>query len=210
VVEALDVLRDLDLGRRTRGELALVYELGLERSEEALHYRVIPAVPPPAHAAGDPSLLQRPTIIVARVLAPSVRVEDQIPGLGSTSKGLAQRLERKLARDMLAHREAYDAAREQIQDRGQIEPTLCGPDVRDIGDPGQVRRVHAEVSHQDVRRHRKRMIRVRRPLETTPSTACKALLSHQASDSLARHPSPSLSQIAQNARAAVRPSTLRV
>jgi hypothetical protein len=29
------------------------------------------------------------------------------------------------------------------------------------------------------------MIRVRRPLETTPSTACQALLPHQASDALA-------------------------
>src|SRR5437773_8826912 len=54
VVEPLDVVEHIPprLGPRAIG--AMVDQLGLERLEEALDHRVVPAVAPPAHAGPDP------------------------------------------------------------------------------------------------------------------------------------------------------------
>ena len=112
---------------------------------------------------------------------------NQISCLGPPAKSLAQGFERKLARDLLLDREAYDAAREQVQNHGQIEPALLSPDVGDVGGPNEVWCFHAEISHQNVRRHGEPMVRVGRALEATPPTAYKALLTHQTSHALARH-----------------------
>jgi len=121
VVEAFDVLRDRALGRRARGELALMHELGLERSEEALHHALSQQFPPQADAAGDPGLFQCPTVVVARVLGSWVRVGSLVSGRLPRAWPSASSA---LAPDVLAHREAQDAARKQIQNRGQVEPLL--------------------------------------------------------------------------------------
>jgi hypothetical protein len=40
---------------------------------------------------------------------------------------------------------ADDAAREQVDDDGQIHPALPSPEIRDVADPGSVRSVRAEA-----------------------------------------------------------------
>src|SRR5436309_15732746 len=65
VVEDLDVLHD----RRPRGgagrEVGAVDQLLLQRGEEALHRRVVPAVRPAAHAARDPVPGQEDLVVLA-------------------------------------------------------------------------------------------------------------------------------------------------
>lgn len=54
----------------------------------------------------------------------------------------------------VACRLAYHAAREQVQDRHQLEPALAGRDVGDVRDPGNVWRALVEGSVEHVRRDR--------------------------------------------------------
>ena len=69
VVEDLDVLEDLASSLRSRVVPAEVLKLGLERTEEALRHRVVPAVALPAHACEDPALAELPAEFLAGVLA---------------------------------------------------------------------------------------------------------------------------------------------
>src|SRR5262245_2913509 len=74
VVEHLDVLEDRQTCRLTSRKPAPMNQLELERREEALHHRVVPAVPASAHAAHDAASSQRVLVDLARVLRPAVRV----------------------------------------------------------------------------------------------------------------------------------------
>jgi hypothetical protein len=49
------------------------------------------------------------------------------------------------------HRPAHDLATVEVHDGGQIEPSLIGPDIGDIGEPDPVRRGGGEVAVEQVR-----------------------------------------------------------
>jgi hypothetical protein len=66
----------------------------------------------------------------------------------------------QLGRDRLAHRPAHDAAAEQVQHHGQIQPSLCGGDVGHVAGPDGVRRVHGEVAREQVWRDGQSMVAV--------------------------------------------------
>src|SRR6478609_4714395 len=78
VVERLDVLEDARLRLVAGGVVLVVNQFLLERCEEALHRRIIPAVPTPAHAARDPLLREPTPVVLAGVLAPTIRVRHQL------------------------------------------------------------------------------------------------------------------------------------
>src|SRR5439155_10960078 len=79
VVEPLDVVEHIPprLGPRAIG--AMVDQLGLERLEEALDHRVVPAVAPPAHAGPDPVAREERLIGRAGILTALIRVVQQPP-----------------------------------------------------------------------------------------------------------------------------------
>src|SRR4051794_33152324 len=68
VVEGFHVLEDRALGGLPGREGRAVHELGLERAEEALHGRVVPAVALAAHRLDGPVAGQRRPVGPARVL----------------------------------------------------------------------------------------------------------------------------------------------
>src|SRR5579862_9174552 len=72
VVEHFDVFEDTGLRLPPRGVLLAVDQLLLQAGEEGFHRRIVPAVAPPAHAAGDPLAAQQPLVMVASILAPPV------------------------------------------------------------------------------------------------------------------------------------------
>jgi hypothetical protein len=67
-VVGLDVVEELASGRGPRGPGGVVDEFDLEGGEEALGDSVVPAVPPPAHAADDAMAVEGPAVVAARVL----------------------------------------------------------------------------------------------------------------------------------------------
>src|SRR5687768_1821355 len=77
VVEDFDVFEQAGPCLLPRCEDLASSQLLLQTGEKALHRRVIPAVRPPAHTARDPVAGQKPSVVLARVLAAPVRVSDK-------------------------------------------------------------------------------------------------------------------------------------
>ena len=166
VVEGLDVLEDGGPGLASSDVVRAVDELGLERREEALRDGVVPAIALAAHAAVDAVFSKQLLIVPTGVLDAAVRVMEE-PGLGPPgSQGHAQSVEGERAVDVRLDGPADDTPREQVQDGGEVHPTLSSPDVRDVRDPDLVGRRHREVPVQLVRRDGMRVPRIRRHTET--------------------------------------------
>jgi len=62
---------------------------------------------------------------------------DHISRPWSPRERLTERIEHEGSIDSLAHRVAHDAAREEIHDRRQVQPSLRRLDVRDVGRPAE-------------------------------------------------------------------------
>jgi len=62
---------------------------------------------------------------------------------------------------MIAHRPADDPATMQVHDGGEVEPSLIGLDVGDVGEPDLVRRVGDEASLEQVRGDRQVVMKIR-------------------------------------------------
>src|SRR2546422_1327049 len=166
VVEDLQVLEDGAVGVRVRRPVRLVREFDLERREETLRDRVVPAV-------------------AACVLTPAVGMMHE-PGVGlAVGQGHRQRLDGELPRDPVAQCPANNAAREQVQDDHEVQPALARPEVRDVGHPGRVRCRDRELPIENVGRHREVMLRVRRALEAALLPRAQALLPHEARHAMA-------------------------
>src|SRR5207247_2073181 len=130
----------------------------------------------------------------------------QEPGVREASPdGHAQGLEDEGAVDALAHREADDAAREQVEDRSEVQPSLRGPDVGDVRHPSEVGCVGLKLTVEDVLGDGQVVLGVRCGLETPLPAALETKLAHDAGDALAAHSdASSLQQLLLHARAAVR------
>jgi hypothetical protein len=59
----------------------------------------------------------------------------------------------QFAIDALIHRPTDYLAREQIQDDGEIKPSLIGTDVRDVRHPDAIKFLHVELALQMIGRH---------------------------------------------------------
>src|SRR5213593_518518 len=80
IVEDFDVVEERRARGGPRGPERIVHELDLERGEEALRHRIVPAVTPPTHAADDPLAAEGRLVVGARILATAVGVMQQPRG----------------------------------------------------------------------------------------------------------------------------------
>src|SRR4051812_3142667 len=58
---------------------------------------------------------------------------------------------------MVVHCPAHDAATVQIHNGGQVQPSLAGPDIGDVGEPNLIAHGGREVPAEQVRRDREAM-----------------------------------------------------
>src|SRR5512140_1353466 len=58
---------------------------------------------------------------------------------------------------MIVHRPAHDTASAQIHDGRQVQPSLAGPDIGDVGEPDLIAPVGREVTVEQVGRDREAM-----------------------------------------------------
>ena len=72
---------------------------------------------------------------------------------------------RAVCKAAIANGPADDAAREQVDDDGQVYPSFSRPDVRDIDAPRLVGAIGGKVLIDDVRRHRPTVLAVGGALE---------------------------------------------
>jgi hypothetical protein len=95
-----------------------------------------------------------------------------------------QRVGDELRRHRRLHRPADGSAREQVEDHGDVEPPLRGPDVGEVGHPFLVRRRGGELTVEDIGR------RIAFPLagigwQAAPPRPCpQGLLPHQSLDAM--------------------------
>src|SRR5690349_2675855 len=116
VVVNLDVLEDGSGCLLACPELLQVHELGLERVEEALHRRVVPAVTLSAHARPKAVLLKQSTVRLAGVLDSAVGVMDEPRLRAPQLQGHAQGLQCELRAEGPAHGPTDHATRIEILD----------------------------------------------------------------------------------------------
>jgi hypothetical protein len=103
IVEALDVLEDRSSRLLPRPEGRSVDQLHLQRREEALGYRVVPAVALATHAARHTVNLQKVSIRRRSVLAASVGMVDQRARRAAVRQGHAQGPQREFLVDTRPH-----------------------------------------------------------------------------------------------------------
>src|SRR5215210_3063922 len=77
-------------------------------------------------------LLQLGLVDRRAILAAAIRMVDQTLTGPADRQGFAQRLKSQFLVQSLTHRPADHPPREQIEDHGEVEPALTGPDVREI------------------------------------------------------------------------------
>lgn len=192
--------------------------LGLQRSEEALHGRVVPDFTSPTHAANDALFVQQPLEVLACVLATLVRVVKKCHWPTPAPNSHHQRVHHELRGHALLHRPAHDSTGVQVQYRSYLKPAFCRPDVGEVGHTFLVRTIFLELTVQHVvsngttratvlgyctpSRSRTQRLLAHEPLNTMQPTGL-ALLQHvvprgarrrcgrcvQSSDALA-HPAP--------------------
>ena len=84
------------------------------------------------------------------VLRAVIGVMDHAGARSSSRDGHLERVDDELGAQVVAHRPADDAAREAVDDRGEVEPAGRGRDVLDVGDPELIRRRRCEVAPDQV------------------------------------------------------------
>jgi len=129
----------------------LLDPLLLQARKEGFSDRIVPAVTSPAHARLKTIRSAEASLVIAAVLASLVGVDHgafRTPAPYCHHDGIQD----ELAAQTRAGGPAHNQPAEQIHDDRQIEPTLPGPNVRDISDPDLVRADDVEVSLDQVRR----------------------------------------------------------
>ena len=80
IIEPFNVVERVGPGFNERSIVRAVRSFHLERGEEALHRRVVPAVPAATRAAGDTVISQQPLELLASVLAAVVSGAARLAG----------------------------------------------------------------------------------------------------------------------------------
>ena len=96
-------------------------------------------------------------VVDRAVLAAAVRMVGQPSRRASDREGLSQCGERQFLVQAVADRPADNAPGKQVDDNGQIQPALPGPDVGDIRAPLLIGALGREVLVEEVGRDREGM-----------------------------------------------------
>lgn len=113
------------------------------------------------------------------VLRPAIRVANAAWRWPSDRDGHVQRPQGQILLHAIADRPTDDAARKQINDYSQINPTFPRPDIGDVTSPLLVRPAGGEVLLQGIRRDVERMVAVGGAFELPAADDPDAILAHQ-------------------------------
>ena len=139
--------------------LGAVQDLGIvieaqfvfEGGEEALHHGVVPAAALGRHAAGNLAAFQQLPVRRCPVLAPLVRVDQELIGFDlAVPQSPVEGLQHQRGLHGGAHGPADHAAAVQVDPYRQVSPACCGADVGDVTGPAAVGSCWAELLLQQV------------------------------------------------------------
>ena len=120
IVEIFDVLDDRIFCVFACQRRPTIDQLVLERSEEALRNRIIPAVCSPAHAALDVTSFERFSVAVGRMLNAAIPVMDQSFVLRSVTERHGKRIEAKTRLQVIRRGPADDPARVEAHHDSEV------------------------------------------------------------------------------------------
>ena len=123
IVEDFDVLLDGRFRVGPCGVPLMMNHFVLQTAPEALHRRVVVAVPLARHGCPHAELRDQLSIVVGAVLVASVRVQNQPWRRPLSANGPPQRLRRQLLRYSCAERVVHHLAREDVLDARQVPQT---------------------------------------------------------------------------------------
>src|SRR5271163_2295493 len=150
-------------------------------------------------------------VATAGVLAAAIAMEDQARGGRPAMPRHVERAAGQLRRDRLAHGPAHDAAAEQVQHHGQVQPAFAGRDIGHVAGPDGVRRGHGEVAREQVGGDRQSMVAVGGAYAKTPLAAApETVLPHRPLDPALAHANPARLQLPPHARPSTGPARLGV
>ena len=210
VVEASDVVVDREPGFVLGGPGTAMDQLGLERGEEALGHRVVPAVADAAHAADDATRGKLGAIQLTRVLATPIGVVDEPLLRPPKPERHPKSFERELGTQVVRSRPSDDATRKDINDHRKEEPSLPRPHISHISDPYPIGSGRVEVSRHDVWCDGQLVARLRGDSIAARRPRTEPLASHQPSHTLARDAMVERPQVLVDPGAAVRRTATRV
>src|ERR1035437_419105 len=201
------------LGLTNRLEALAVQSLDLQRTEQRLAARVVPAVALAAHRRRDTKAFDELTIILAGILTTAITMEDQPCLLARVA--LAPRhlqcVDDQIALHIGPHRPANHFAAEQVDHDGKKQPAFLGRDVGKITNPRLIRRRCREVAIQHVRCNRQVVPTVGcRNAKSSLATGLNCVLLHQALYASLAHANPLGMQLPPDARPSIRTAILCV
>src|SRR5216683_2348356 len=210
VVEQFDVLEQLAAGLSSGTPLALIDQFDFECGEKTFRHRVVPAIAFTAHAALDAVYRQQLLILVAGVLAAAIRVVQQTLRRLAVLQCHLEGVEHDTAFEPFAQRPADHSAREQIEDYRQVQPTLEGPHISNVGDPAAVGCGHCKPPLQQILLNWHAVPGISGAAEATGRARTQSCHAHQPRHPLAPGALAALAQLDMDPGAAVAAATLAI
>src|SRR5215469_18824860 len=209
-VEQFDIFEHLVAGVSSSTPPALIDQFDFERGEKTFRHRVVPAIAFTAHAALYAVYRQQLLICVAGVLAAAIRVMQQTLRRMAVLQGHLQGVQHDATFEPFADRPADHAAREQIDDYRQVQPTLQGPQIGNVCDPAAVGGGHGKLPVQQILLNRQAVPGISGAAVATVSARTQSCSSHQPRHPLAAGALAALAQLEVDPRAAVAAATLAI
>ena len=203
VVEGVDILEERGLGFSPCRPCVPPDQFGFQRFEEGLNGRIIVTISFAAHRHLKALLAQAFLIVMTAILAAPVGMVNASRCWLAQVDRHVEGADRKVLLHAIADRPADDAPGIEIENDGQIEPSLAGPDVRDITGPFLVRPACREVPVQQVGRYVEPVIAIGRCLVFARADDTNVILLHQSTDAPMADIQTKLFQLFGHARAAI-------
>src|SRR5690606_1480537 len=168
---------------------AAVDELRLVQPVDRLGQGVVVAVAATAHGRFDAGFGEAFAVADGHVLRPAVAMVGQAavafrtPGI----QRLFQCIEHEVGAHGIADAPTDNSAREDIDDKGDVQPSLPGRDVGEVRHPQLVRSIRTELPIDLVERTGRTAITDRRTNDLAAPDALQALLAHQALNGASRY-----------------------
>lgn len=206
IIEHFEPLEDLLLRFCPCGISSMRHEFRFERMEEAFHDRIVPTICAATHADRDAMAGQELTVQERGILRAAVRMVQQARRGLSPSERHGQCLGGQRLGEPAPHRPGNGHARVEVQYHGQIQPALCGPDIRDVAGPHAVGFGHGELTVERVGRRWMRRGRVRGAPPLLDGLGANGFRAHEPGHPVFAHPLALSLEGRMDSRTAICPS----
>lgn len=189
--------------------MCIRHELGLQCRKETLYDCVVPAIPPPTHAALEPVTCEETLIRFAGVLHPSIRVMQHRHRGSSKHQCHRERTDGESLIKTGISTPADNTSRPEIKNYSEIQPAFNCRHVGDIRHPDTISlgiRCRVETPRQVIRRNWLAVSRLRRDAKAACPFGPQTVGTHQASDAVVSAPNSLCSELSMHFGSAIAPA----